>query len=289
MKTNTTIKHPKFLGILLAAITLLAGLPSASAIITTFQSGVSGNYSGLTDTYVDYQGDADANWGARNLMLAYNLTGDAPKQKTALLNFDMTSIAGPVTVNSSTLSIYVEGNAERTGGYSQTYNIHAITRSGLNFGTANGTPENGAVSFSAAEYDPTTPVGWGTLSTGTNGPVPGEDYSNSVLGTFTLTSANLSGARVYMSLDTATVASWINTPGTNYGFVIAAVADPAHDQAIIYSSAENVVFAPWLEFDHTAIPEPGTLGMLGLGALITVVLGGRRRRKDPDREPLTQP
>lgn len=275
---KTKIIKTKIAGLLLGLMTLFIGLPSASAIITTFQSGTGGNYSGLTDTYVDYQGgNNNNNYGGSGYLYAYNRTADLPDQKTAMLNFDMSSIAGPVVVTSSTLSIFVGANAERTGGYIQTYNLYAITRSGLIFGTSNGATETGAVSFSAAAYGST---GWGTLNTGTNGPVPGEDYSNSLLGTFTLTSANVGNGYVSMSLDSSTVASWINTPGTNFGFVIAAATDATHDQVLIFSS-ENVygsAVAPRLEFDYTAIPEPGTTAMLGLAALALGFHHSRRRR-----------
>ncbi len=260
------IRNTTLASLALVLTAWLFGMPSASAVITTFQSGVGGNYNGLTDTYVDYQGDVNANWGGRTLMLAYNDGGAS--QKTSFLNFDLTSITAPVTVNSGTLSVYVEGNAERTGGFSQTYNLYAILRSGLNFGTSNGVPENGTVAFSASAYDPVTPTGWGSLNTGTNGPVAGEDYSNTLLGSFTLTSANVSESRVFLSLNNSTVASWINSPSSNYGFVITAVADALHDQAIIYTAQENQFYAPRLVLDTTVIPEPGTAALLGLGAVV---------------------
>lgn len=276
---KTEIIKTKVVGLVLSMMILFVGFPSASAAVTVFQSGTDGNYNGLTDTYVDYQGDVNANWGGRNLMLVYNKTNDSPEQKTAMLNFDMSSIAEPVVVSSATLSILVAGNVERTSGYSQTYNLYAITRSGLNFGTSIGVPEIGAVSFSAAAYDPTTPLGWGSLNTGTNGPVPGENYSNTLLGSFTLTDANVNTGRVSISLNASTVASWINSPSTNYGFVITAAIDPAHDQAIIYSSENDFTAAPWLEFEYTAVPEPATATMLGLAAFALGFHQLRRGRK----------
>jgi len=278
---NTKITKTGIASFLLGIMTLFVGLPSASAIITTFQSGAGGNYSGLTDTYVDYQGDPDANWGGRGLMIAYYRTGDTPDQKTSMLNFDMTSIASPVVVTSATLALGVYGNEERTGGYSQTYNLYAITRPGLNFGTSIGVPEDGAVSFSAAAYEPVSSVGWGTSNLGTHGPVPGEDYSNVLLGTFTLTDANFVSAYVYINLDPTIVTSWINSPGTNYGFVITAEMNPIHDQALFFSSENQYgsEAAPALIFEYTAVPEPGTTAMLGLAAALALGFHRPRRRQ----------
>lgn len=273
MKTNSNYLLTS--GSILIAAAAIALSPTAFAETANFQSGTGGNYTGLTDTYVDYQGDVDANWGARGLMLAFNDGGGS--QKTSLLNFDLTSISGPVTVDAATLSIYVEGNAERTGLFSQTFNVYSILRSGLDYGTSDGVAETGAVSFAAAAYDPTTPIGWGTANIGTNGPVAGEDYSASVLGTFTLTSANVSGARVLISLDNATVGSWINTPSSNNGLIITAVAS-AGDQAIIYSSAENSFFAPAFDITYTAVPEPGVTWFLGMSGLVVVATRVYRRR-----------
>ena len=271
---KTTLRNNTLAGLTLALMTWLVGMPSASAVITTFQSGVGSAYAGLTDTYTEYQsGYQNYNWGGYNKSLIYNNGGGS--EKVALLNFALTSIAPSVSVNSATLSLTFAGLAERTGGFSQTYEAYAILRSGLNFGTGAPAIQNGTVSFSASSYDPTTPTGWGSSNTGTNGPVAGQDYSNILLGSFALTSANVNESVVSFSLNSSTVASWINTPLSNYGFVIVSVADALHDQAQFYSAQENQVYAPRLVIDTTAIPEPGTAALLGLG---TVMMLQRFRR-----------
>lgn len=269
MKTNKNGKMVASLA--LAVTTWFVGVPAVSAAVYTFRQGVDG-YTGAASTYTEYQPalSQSNNYGGSARMLVYTPVGEGVPNKTGFMLFDLTSVEGPVSVTSASLTIGVAGNSIRVPGYSITYNLYPILRPGLNFGTANGAPENGAISFNAASFDSTSPIGWGSSNIGNYGPVAGQDYGNTSIGSFTLTDANAAESFVTFSLNSATVASWINSPLTNYGFVI--VAEAGGDQAVIYTGNEaGAVYRPQLTFEAVAIPEPGTLALVGLGAVMLIV------------------
>ena len=270
---KTTLRNNTLAGLTLALMTWLVGMPSASAVITTFQQGEAG-YTGQTDAYTEYQGGGSTfNYGGSLTMLVYESSGS---KKSAFVRWDMSSITSPVTVNSASLSLFI------TSPVTATYNLYPILRPGLNFGTADAAPQNGTVSYSAAAYDPTTPVGWGSSNTGTQGPVSGQDYGTTSIGSFSVTPST--AGRLSFSLDASTVASWINSPSSNYGFVITAPGGVA-DQITIYT-AETTIYTiprvPILTFDYTAVPEPATATMLGLATLALGFHHSRSRRKFGD-------
>ena len=277
MKTNNKGKMVTCLA--LVATTWFVGAPAVSAATYTFRQGVDG-YTGASSTYTEYQ-PAEAqsyNYGSKPSLLVYTPNGEDPPRKTGFMLFDLTSVDDPLAVNSATLSIAVAGDPIRTPGYSLTYNVYSILRPGLNFGNSNGVSQNGALSFNAASFDSISPIGWGLDNTGTYGPVAGQDYGTTSIGSFTLTNANINESFLSFNLDNATVASWINNPATNYGFVI--VADAGGDQAIIYTGNEGgAIYRPQLTIDAQAIPEPGSLTLLGLGAVAILIRKRMQARK----------
>ncbi len=278
MKTNN--KGNMVACLTLAVTTWLVGAPAVSAATYTFRQGVNG-YSGASSTYTEYQPAAaqSYNYGGRTLMLVYTPNGGDPPRKTGFMMFDLTSVESPVAVSSASLLITVAGNPGRLPGYEITYNLYPILRPGLNFGSSNGVSENGTLTFNSSFFDSTSPIGWGSSNTGNYGPVAGQDYGLTSFGSFTLTDANVGQSFVTIGLNSTTVASWINNPSTNYGFVI--VADAGGDQAVIYTGNESgAIYRPQLTFDAVSIPEPGSLGLLGLGAFILVARRFKTRRKD---------
>lgn len=263
MKTNGK-------GIMVTSLALVAaawfvGASTASATVYTFQQGVAG-YTGASSTYTEYQGVGDVqsfNYGAKTTMLVYTPIGEGAPKKTGFMMFELSSVATPVVVSSAIMTLNVKGDGVREPGFSQTFNIFPILRSGLDFGTGNGTEDPGAVTFNSSAYGS---AGWGSSNTGNYGPVAGQDYSLASIGSFTLTDANAGESVISFSLDNATVASWINSPSTNYGFVI--VSDAGISQAVIYTGNEaGAIYRPLLTIDAQAIPEPASMALLGLGAV----------------------
>lgn len=276
MKTNSQRKMVA--GLALAVLTWLVATPASQAATYTFRQGVAG-YSGATSTYTEYQ-PAEAqsyNYGGRTFMLVYTPTGVGAPQKVGFSRFDLTSVTAPVTVDSASLTIAVAGDPIRVPGYSLTYNVFSILRPGLDFGSSVGAEENGTVTFNASFFDSSSPIGWGVANTGNYGPVAGEDYGLTSIGSFTLTNANINESFVTFNLDTSVVASWINSPSTNYGFVI--VADAGGDQAIIYTGNEaGEVYRPQLVIEATAIPEPASAALLALGGTAFLFVCRKTRR-----------
>lgn len=264
MKTNG--KGIMVTSLALIAATWFVGTSTASAAVYTFRQGVNG-YTGASSTYTEYQGTgAQAfNYGASTRMLIYTPLGEGVPQKTGFLMFDLSSVDEPVVVNSASMSITVAGDPSRPSDFNLNCYIYPILRSGLDFGTGNASVDNGALTFNSAAYNT---VGWGNGNTGNYGPVAGEDYGTTAIGSFTLTGANASTASVNFSLDSSTVASWINNPSTNYGFVIVADATAqGGSQLVIYTGNEGEIYRPQLTIDAQAIPEPASMALLGLGGV----------------------
>ena len=254
----------------LVAATWLVGAQAVSAATYTFKQGVNG-YTGASSTYTEYQGDgAQAfNYGASTRMLIYTPLGQGVPQKTGFLMFDLSSIEEPVVVNSASMSITVAGDPSRPSDFNLNCYIYPILRSGLDFGSGNASVDTGALTFNSAAYNT---VGWGNSNTGNYGPVAGEDYGSTAIGSFTLTGANAATAVVNFSLDSATVASWINNPSSNYGFVIVADATAqGGSQLVIYTGNEGIPFRPELTIDAQAVPEPASMALLGLGAVAFLI------------------
>jgi hypothetical protein len=183
--------------------------------------------------------------------------------------FDLSSIEEPVVVNSASMSITVAGDPSRPSDFNLNCYIYPILRSGLDFGSGNASVDTGALTFNSAAYNT---VGWGNSNTGNYGPVAGEDYGSTAIGSFTLTGANAATAVVNFSLDSATVASWINNPSSNYGFVIVADATAqGGSQLVIYTGNEGIPFRPELTIDAQAVPEPASMALLGLGAVAFLI------------------
>lgn len=269
-------KRPSTRTIIASAFVFLASASLGLSETFSFRQGVDG-YLGNTSTYTEYQPlEAQAyNYGGLYRMLVFSPNGEGAPKKVGFMRFDLSSITGPVSVDEVTLTLTVAGNPERTNpDYSQTLQIFPILREGLDFGESSGEIEAGTVAFLAASYDEVNPVGWGSSNTGTYGPVAGEDYSLTSMGSYTLSSANAEESFITIHLNPSVVAGWINNPATNLGFVL--VFDQSSwDQAIIYTHNEaGLIYRPELTLTVSPVPEPGAVALLGLGL---VALGLRRK------------
>lgn len=256
-------------GLLLAALMSAIQAPSAHAVIYTFQQGFSG-YTGATSTYTQYGYDREINnYGGNQFQMVHN-RGASPSNVT-FQRWDLSSITAPVDVTSASLTIYFQISGAINS--VMTYNLYPILRTGLNFGTADDAPQTGTVTFSASSYDPGTPIGWGLANSGTSGPVAGEDYSLTSIGSFS--TPLLSPPTLTFALDPSTVESWINTPASNLGFVIVGNGNPG-DRIVFYSKNVVGLEGPVFTVDAAVVPEPSALALLGLAAASVFLILKRR-------------
>ncbi len=238
-----------------------------AAVIYEFRQGVD-SYTGNTSTFVNYQG-VNNNYGGRTNVIVYT---SGSGRDVAFMRFDLASIPDNLDVVSSTLTLTIQSTATRTSNV--TWNLYPILRTGLNFGTVNGTTQAGTVSYSASAWDPTSPTGWGSSNTGTVGPVAGQDYSSTPLATYVLAPNTSARQTITINLDPATVEGWVADPSTNLGFVIVANVGGG-DWAVIDSEEGSASFRPILSV--TTVPEPSTVGLIFLGTTGAFLVAKRRK------------
>ncbi len=262
-----------------AALCCAMASPLGAAVTYELRQGVN-SYSGQTSSYISSYAIQQNN-GANNLIQSLNWTQRPGNGNSiiAFMRWDLSHLESVTAIANATLQLEIAGRAGRTGTYSSTYYLYPILRTGLNFGTGSfSNAQEGEISYSAASYSatPGNAIGWGNSQSGTSGPVAGEDYATTPIGSFTLTSANAVNGPITLSLDNEAVASWINAPSGNNGFVIIGADQPWEpiDTVIIrsgYHATES--FRPLLTFE--VVPEPGSYTLLGAGALLAFLL--RRR------------
>jgi len=114
----------------------------------------------------------------------------------------------------------------------------------------------------------------GAWAGGVNGcGVAGTDYTTNLVGR--TVSTNTTAEWINITLDASVVQNWITNPSQNYGIILTAPSATAGSGQVAYfNSSENALYGPELVLQ--VIPEPATIGMLGLGAFMTIIL--RRKR-----------
>ena len=225
-----------------------------------------------------YQNNPDNSNGAGSTMFAGDNGMGSPRR--ALVGFD---VAGHVptgaTINSVELILTLQGVAG-TDATPRTIELHSVLS---NWGEG------------------TTGAGMGGGGTGQGFPAnPGDaTWSQNSFGTSSWTnaggdfSATASGSAVVsQSLDTAytwgstaamvsDVQHWLDSPGSNFGWLL--LGDEAGTQTFrqFYTREESdPAFRPELVIDFTpaAVPEPGSVALLGVGAVIGAACRRRLRR-----------
>lgn len=182
------------LGLLFSVIFALPSQAEPRKI--TLRQGEAG-YAGAEDVSLDYQlrpsGKLQNNMGRSPTLSVYcsggkllpletgeSLRNEDGWNKVALLRFDLSSLPGEATIQAATLVLTVVSPLERKS--SMKYALHRLQRSGLRFGSADGEPEDGAVSPQCSE---TPETGWGDDDRQLM-PRLGRDIENSPFATATL-------------------------------------------------------------------------------------------------------
>jgi hypothetical protein len=76
----------------------------------------------------------------------------------------------------------------------------------------------------------------------------------------------------------ADVQSWLDSPTSNFGWILRASNESTPSNARVFASSENVdaSLRPTLLIDYTAVPEPGSVILIGLASVLVLA---RRRVK----------
>jgi len=167
---------------------------TAGPLSVVFQQGISPSpsYTGGDDTFISNYGDPTANHGSEGILALRN-----SDQSAGLIKFDVTSIPGYATIESATLSLYVDS---QTNANSLPVTMHKVRRVW--------------VDMQATWLNASTSAAWG---------MPGaNDTSSDIVATAT-TSATLTDINYWQDFDvTALVREWAQTPGGNNGVLLRA-------------------------------------------------------------------
>lgn len=266
--------------LLTAAIVAAGALAtSAMAATSTFQQGV-GGYSSGKDTYVQRGGASGYNFGGSDVVYILS-SGNANAAAQGLMLFDSIFGAGSgqvpagQTISSATLTVNVEGSTIVTGN-DKTIKVFPMLQPVANYGNNNNTaadldftpPGNYEVSYTARGWSLATSWqfwGGGASNLG-DGPVAGYDYDDAME---VLHNFPVPGNNTLVSIDvTGIVNAWYSGALANNGFFLR--PDDSGYTGIYLtsndSSVANVARRPQLSITYAPVPEPASLGLIGLAA-----------------------
>jgi hypothetical protein len=273
---------PKILGIpgvccvILAAVFHLSS-ESAQAAVATLNpiadTTVQRSDAGSTNNY--------NNWGS-SIYLSATIYGSNPDNGAySLLRFDLSSLPTDSIITGATLTLSAGG-----GNYSYSRNevlrVWQITEANAAWvqGTSDAAPGNGATArylnqTSYTNVSNNTGTDW--ASGGIFSVAPG-DLGDEV-GSLGLTSI-ANNTPITITLSASTIQSWLANPNlATAGLALHMTNDGTNTgnthlnfNSMNSSVASNLL--PQLQITYTAVPEPGVLGMLALGACL---FAGRRR------------
>jgi hypothetical protein len=229
-----------------------------------------------------YQNDPNNSNGAGFTMFAGDNGMNSPRR--GLLDFDVAgSVPAGSTITGVQLSLVLEGVAG-TDSTPRTISLHTLladwgqgtTGAGMGGGgTGQGFPANpGDATWSQNHF--------GTSSWTNAGGDFSATSSASAVVSQTLNSAYTWGSTAALVSD---VQNWLDSPGSNFGWLL--MGDEAGSQTFrqFYTQEDpNVAFRPELLIDFTpaSVPEPSTLVMAGLAALVGAGCWWRRQRAAAD-------
>ncbi len=216
--------------------------------------------------------EAAVNIGKGNLFSGRTAQGNL---RRAILEFDLSSIPSGAIINSVSLNL----NLIKTGAAgADIFELHRVLKAwgeGTSVGTGSGGGQGTAPSAGSATWN------FSQFSTTAWTAVGGDFAATS--GTTSI--GNTNGIYTFSSQSgmVADVQNWLNTPASNFGWILNAQTEGSLQNAREFGSRESALsLLPTLAVTYsiTAVPEPGSLVFLGAAALVASAYrsSGRRRR-----------
>ena len=253
--------------------TTMRGIAALAFVFFGITSGALGDSVSLTavaDTSL-YQNNPDANLGATTLVAGQN---ERDSRARALFRFDLSAIPSGATISDVVFSLSVVRRPDPAQ--------HPVVNSDFSLyrllkdwgeGLGNAVTGSNALSGDATWKD----RHFGSSSWDTGGGLSGTDFAGTES-----TSTTISGLGLYLWPSTAAMVSdvqgWVDTPSSNFGFILISQSEDTAGSARRFSSKELPIEGtpPHLNVTYFTVPESGTCGML-LGGLLG--LGGITQRK----------
>ncbi len=192
--------------------------------------------------------------------------------RRGLLQFDIAgSIPSGATINSVSLELFQLSRG--SGAIPETYQLNRLLTS-WGQGTSLGT--GGGGSGATATLGDAT---WNHRFFSTDfWATPGGDFG-AISGTATIgTSTNTLYTFASQPGLVTDVQNWLNSPSTNFGWILRASSESTPSNARSFASSESAIASqrPTLTIDYTAVPEPGSLALVV--AAVAVVFSRRYGR-----------
>jgi hypothetical protein len=189
-------------------------------------------------------------------------------ENNTLMRFTDLSAASGQTVTSALLRLYKVDWDKQTADV--TVNIYQVAAANAGWVEGSGKAEliDGTADWRWRSQGDNTPWAGGQNGCG----IAGTDYTTDLVGSVTAHAAT--GGFLDINLDVSVVQNWIDNPGQNYGLVLTAPGATAAGQVAWFLSSEGDSGQPSLTV--TTIPEPASVGMVGIGAGLFMIL--RRMR-----------
>ena len=169
---------------------------------TSFQQGT-GSYSGARDTHIQ-QANVTYNYGAATpLMVDSDEPNSSGNDVSALLYWDLSSIPAGSTIESASVTVYVENVTQSPG-----FDMYAMTQAWTE-GTGNGSATANGATWNTYNGSNAWPGGAGGAS----------DRGSTALANFMPTATGSYQAALNATGE-AVLEGWINTPANNKGFMI---------------------------------------------------------------------